>query len=72
MVFLPSAPAASVPAHRGALGRDVAQRLLVLPLDAGVGHPGEDQSGAQALVLLRVHAQVACRARGGGGVTQVR
>lgn len=60
---LPSPSAACVPAHRGALGRDVAQRLLVLPLDAGVGHPGQNQRGAQALVLLRVHAQVACRGR---------
>lgn len=57
----PSTSAASIPAHRRALRRDVAQRLLVLPLDAGVRHPGQNQSGAQALVLLRVHAQVAYR-----------
>lgn len=61
MAFLPSASAACVPAHRGALRRDVAQRLLILPLDAGVRHPGQNQSGAQALILLRVHTQVACR-----------
>lgn len=61
MASLPSASVACVPAYRGALRRDVAQSLLVLPLDAGVWHPGENQGGAQALVLLRVHAQVACR-----------
>lgn len=60
---LPSPSAACVPAHGGALRRDVAQRLLVLPLDARVGHPCQNQSGAQALVLLRVHTQVACRGR---------
>lgn len=59
--FLPSASVACVPTYRGALRRDVAQRLLIVPLDAGVGHPGQNQSGAQALIFLRVHTQVACR-----------
>lgn len=63
MAFLPSASAACVPAHRGALRGDVPQCLLILPLDAGVRHPGQDQSSAQAVVLLCVHTQVACRGR---------
>lgn len=56
---VPSASTACVPANRGALGRDVAQSLLILPLDAGVGHPGQNQSCAQAVVLLHMHTQVA-------------
>lgn len=63
MTSLPSPSAACVPAHRGALWRYVAQRLLVLLLDAGVGHPCQNQRGPQALVLLRVYAQVSCRGR---------
>lgn len=58
---VPSASAASVPAYRRALRGDVPQRLLVLPLDAGIWHPGQNQGGPQALVLLHVYTQVACR-----------
>ena len=58
---LPSATAACIPAYRGALWCDVAQRLLILLLDAGIGHPGQNQCGAQALILLHVYTQVACQ-----------
>ncbi len=41
-----------------AFGRDVTEGLLVLPLDARVGHPGEDEGGAEGLVFLQVHTEV--------------
>lgn len=60
-ILVPSASAAGVPAYRRALWGDVPQRLLVLPLDAGIWHPGQNQCGPQALILLHVYTQVACR-----------
>lgn len=62
-LFVPSASAAGVPAYGGALWGDVPQGLLILPLDAGIGHPGQNQSGPKTLILLHVHTQITCRAQ---------